>query len=141
MMSRRSKLEGVAREHGLLAVYLFGSRADDGQALLEGASVEGDGSDLDVGVVYRGREGPDFRRLASLQVELEEAFDPLRVDLVPLQRVDALFQFQAMDQGHRVLVTDSDAADYYELYVMNRAEELLPIQRRLEQETFGVSTA
>lgn len=140
-MKRRAELERVAREHGLLSVYLFGSRADDGLMLLEDQPVAGEGSDLDVGVVYRGREEPEFRRLGALQVGFEDVFDPLPVDLVPLQRVDALFQFQAMDQGHRVLATDSDAADYYELYVMNRAEELLPIQRRLEEETFGVSTA
>ncbi len=139
-MDRRAELDRIAREHGLLSVYLFGSRADDGLAVLGGRSVEREGSDLDVGVVYRGREEPDFRRLASLQVALEDVFDPLQVDLVPLQRVDALFQFQAMDEGHRVLATDSDAADYYELYIMNRAEELLPIQRRIEEETFGVST-
>ena len=139
-MDRRSELERAAREHGLLTVYLFGSRKDDGLALLEGRPVQAEGSDLDVGVVFRGREEPDFRRLAPLQVALEDVFEPLRVDLVPLQRVDALFQFRAMDEGHRVLATDSDAADYYELYVMNRAEELLPIQRRLEEETFGVST-
>ncbi len=139
-MDRRAELERVAREHGLLSVYLFGSRAGDGLALLQGGSAEREGSDLDVGVVYRGREEPDFRRLAPLQVALEDVFDPLRVDLVPLQRVDALFQFQAMDEGHRVLATDSDAADYYELYIMNCAEELLPIQRRIEEETFGVST-
>lgn len=139
-MGRLAELERVAREHSLLAVYLFGSRGDDGLALLQGRPVEGADSDLDVGVVFRGREEPDFRRLGPLQVALEEVFDPLRVDLVPLQRVDALFQFRAMDEGHRVLATDSDAADLYELYVMNRAEELLPIQRRLEEETFGVST-
>lgn len=140
MMDRRAELERVAREYGLLAVYLFGSRADEGLALLEGEGVQREGSDLDVGVVFRRREEPNFRRLGPLQVALEDVFEPVRVDLVPLQRVDALFQFRAMDEGHRVLATDSDAADLYELYVMNRAEELLPIQRRLEEEMFGVST-
>lgn len=139
-MDRRAELDRIAREHELLSIYLFGSRADDGLALLEGGSVDREGSDLDVGVVYRGRKEPELRRLALLQVALEDLFSPLRVDLVPLQRVDALFQFWAMDEGHRIVATDSDAADYYELYIMNRAEELLPIQRRIEEEIFGVST-
>lgn len=52
----------------------------------------------------------------------------------------ALFQYKAVD-GHRVAALDPVAADYYELYVMRRAAELLPIQRRLEEEEFGVSTA
>jgi hypothetical protein len=53
--------------------------------------------------------------------------------------VDALFQFAAI-QGHRVVVGDSTRADLFELYVMRRAAELLPIQRRIERELFGVTT-
>lgn len=96
-----------------------------------------EGSDLDVGVVFRGPGNPFV--LSQLQVDLEDVFSPLQVDLVPLHRVDALFQFSAID-GHRVAAADSDGADLYELVVMNRAEELLPIQRQIEIERFGVST-
>jgi predicted nucleotidyltransferase len=138
-MSRQEVLDKVCREHGLLAVYLFGSRADDGLRLLNGATVAGEGSDLDIGVVFRGPLR-DPRILSRLQVDLEDVFEPLRVDLVPLQRVDALFQFSAID-GHRIAAADSDEADRYELVVMNRAAELLPIQRRIEIERFGVSTS
>lgn len=138
-MRPRQRLDAICRELGLRAVYLFGSRADDGLSVLEGRIVDGEGSDLDVGVVFRDQEVP-VDRLGPLQVELEEVFAPLRVDLVPLQRVDALFRFEALD-GHRVAAPDPIAADYYELYVMRRAAELLPIERRLEEEEFGVSTA
>jgi predicted nucleotidyltransferase len=138
-MSRQEVLEKVCREHGLLAVYLFGSRADDGLRILNGATVAGEGSDLDIGVVFR-EPLRDPRILSRLQVDLEDVFEPLRIDLVPLQRVDALFQFSAID-GHRIAAADSDEADRYELVVMNRAAELLPIQRRIEIERFGVSTS
>jgi predicted nucleotidyltransferase len=138
-MDRESALNRLVREHGLLAVYLFGSRADDGLRLLNGATVAGEGSDLDIGVVFR-EPLRDPRILSRLQVDLEDVFEPLRVDLVPLQRVDALFQFSAID-GHRIAAADSDEADRYELVVMNRAAELLPIQRRIEIERFGVSTS
>ena len=138
---RQRKLTALCEEHELLSVYLFGSRSEDGLAVLRGETAEAAGSDLDVGVVYRGRDEPDFRRTGALQVELEDLFEPLRVDLVPLQKVDALFQFRAMDQGHRVAAPDSTRADFYELYVMRRASELLPIQRRLEEEEFGVVTS
>jgi predicted nucleotidyltransferase len=138
-MDRQEKLDQFCRKLGLLAVYLFGSRADDGLRLLRGGEASREGADLDVGIVFRGPLR-DPRVLSRLQVELEEIFEPLRVDLVPLQRVDALFQFSAID-GHRVAVTDSHEADEYELLVMNRAEELLPIQRQIEIERFGVSTS
>jgi predicted nucleotidyltransferase len=136
--SRQDLLGRICRERGLLAVYLFGSRADDGLRLLRGETVQAEGSDLDIGIVFRDPSwSPGI--LSWLQVDFEDLFEPLRVDLVPLQRVDALFQFNAID-GHRVTTTDSDQADRYELAVMSRAEELLPIQRQIEIERFGAST-
>jgi predicted nucleotidyltransferase len=137
MVGRIANLEATCREHGLLAVYLFGSRADDGLAVLRGAAVAREGSDLDVGVVFT--HGVDVGRLPVLQIALEDIFEPLRVDLVPLQRVDALFQFSAVD-GHRVAVTDTTRADLFELYVMRRAAEALPFERERERLLFGVTT-
>ncbi len=120
-------------------MYLFGSRADDGKKALAGDPIPAGASDLDVGVLFAD---PRFhpRVLTGLQIDLDEVFDPLRVDLVPLQRLDALFQFEAID-GHRVAAADPLAADEYELLVMRRAAELLPIERALERDMFGVSTA
>ncbi len=137
-MELQAQLKKTCENFDVLAVYLFGSRADDGLLLLRDRPVSAQGSDLDVGVVFPTLDRPRWR-LAELQVAMEEVFSPLRVDLVPLQRVDALFQWNAIN-GHRVAVTDSTGADEYELVVMRRAAELLPIQRRLEEETFGVST-
>lgn len=137
--SKREALDRICRDRGLLAVYLFGSRADDGLRLLAGEAVDRAGSDLDVGVAFRAPEAASFRILVQLQLEFEDLFEPLRVDLVPLHRVDPIFQFNAID-GHRIAAPDSDAADFYELRVMREASELLPIQRQLERELFGVST-
>lgn len=136
-MSRRAMLNAAAEEQGVLAVYLFGSRADDGLAMLQGGAVDAKGSDLDVGVVFESRV--DFGALATLQVAMEDVFEPLRVDLVPLQRVDAIFQFHAVD-GHLVFARDETKVNLYELEVMRRAAELVPIQREIEREVFGVST-
>jgi len=133
-----AQLAEACRALGIAAVYLFGSRADDGLRLLKGGEVDATGSDLDVGVWF-GSAGPS-RSLADVQVALEDVFAPLRVDLVPLDRVDALFQFRAIDR-HRVFAADHHAADQFELIVMRRAAELLPIQRAIERERFGVSTS
>jgi predicted nucleotidyltransferase len=135
--TRREMLKAACERHGVLAVYLFGSRADDGLAVLEGAAAA-KGSDIDVGVVF---ERHDFRPavLAALQVAMEDVFEPLRVDLVPLQRVDAIFQYHAID-GHRIFDRDSTRTAFYELEVMRNAAELLPIQRQIEMDAFGVST-
>lgn len=132
-------LSEICREFDLLSIYLFGSRADDGLRLLQRESVSAKDSDLDVGVFFVSRD-PEVDRLGELQIALEEIFEPLRVDLVPLDRVDPLFQFRAVD-GHRVAITDSTAADERELEVMRRAADLLPFQRQAELETFGVATS
>jgi predicted nucleotidyltransferase len=134
-----SGLESICREYGLLSVYLFGSRADDGLRRLRDEQVAAAGSDLDIGVFFESRN-VDVDRLASLQVALEDLFAPLRVDLVPLDRVDPLFQFRAID-GHRIATTDSTTADERELEVMRRAADLLPFQRQAELDLFGVSTS
>ena len=134
-----NELHEICREFGLLSVYLFGSRADDGLRLLRGEPVSAKGSDLDVGVFSMSRH-LEARPLGELQIALEEVFDPFRVDLVPLDRVDPLFQFRALD-GHRIATSASTAPDDRELEVMRRAADLLPFQRQAEIETFGVATS
>ena len=52
----------------------------------------------------------------------------------------ALFQFRAID-GHRVFAANPERADRHELVIMRRAAELLPIQRAIERERFGVATS
>ena len=138
-MSRLSTLEKQCRACGVLAVYLFGSQVSDGMRALADGDVDPGGSDLDVGVVFLGRDA-DVAALPLLQVAIEDACAPLRIDLVPLQRVDALFQFAAID-GERIFAADVDQADLYELVVMRKAAELLPIQRAIEHDRFGVSTS
>ncbi|HEV7667356.1 MAG TPA: nucleotidyltransferase domain-containing protein [Thermoanaerobaculia bacterium] len=137
-MDRHAEIERIAREHGLLAVYLFGSRADDGLKLLSGVDVERVGSDLDVGVVFR-QGNVHIERLFPVEDALESLLPEMRLDVVGLQRVDALFQFDAI-RGHRVAAPDPDVADSWELDVMRSAAELLPIQRANEIATFGFST-
>jgi predicted nucleotidyltransferase len=131
-------LEKPCRADGVLAVYLFGSRVSDGMRALAGGALDPARSDVDVGVVFLGRDA-HVAALSSLQVAIEDACAPLRIDLVPLQRVDALFQFAAID-GERVFAADVDQADLYELVVLRKAAELLPHQRAIERDRFGVST-
>ena len=138
-MDRLERLRALCSDFGLMAVYLFGSRSADGRRRLHGGRVNAAESDLDVGVFGRAGSIPP-ERMGALQVALEEVFAPLRVDMVPLDHVDPLFQFAAI-QGERVVAPDSTAADEKELEVMRRAADLLPVQRQLELEEFGVSTS
>ena len=82
----------------------------------------------------------DVDLLGELQVALEEVFEPLRVDLVPLDRVDLLFQFRAID-GHRIATygLDRDRREGARGHAPRR--RLLPFQRQAEIDTFGVATS
>jgi predicted nucleotidyltransferase len=136
IVTASERLAKLCERHGVLAVYLFGSRADDGLEILAGRPVAGGGSDLDVGLVFELPSHP--LAVADLQVAFEDLMAPMRVDLVPLRRLDPLFQFAAIS-GHRVAATDPTRADEYELEVMRMASELLPVQRRLDLDLFGVT--
>ncbi|HEX2645316.1 MAG TPA: nucleotidyltransferase domain-containing protein [Thermoanaerobaculia bacterium] len=133
-MASQEELDRISRDSGLLAVYLFGSRRDDGLRALAGDEVSGAGSDLDIGVVFQAQDF-GWEALARLQVQLEDLFTPLRIDLVPLQRVDSLFQARAID-GHRIAAPDSTAANEYELRVWRMAAESLFIRRQIEEDSF-----
>jgi predicted nucleotidyltransferase len=137
-MDRHAEIERIAQEHGLLAVYLFGSRAEDGLKLMSGELVERAGSDLDIGVVFRQGK-VHIERLFPVEDALEKLLPEMRLDVVGLQRVDALFQFDAI-RGYRVAAPDPDVADSWELDVMRSAAELLPIQRAKEIAIFGWAT-
>jgi len=126
-MSPQETLDRLCRDHGVLAVYLFGSRADDGLRLLRREGVSREGSDLQIGVMVRDDFDPLV--LSQFQEGLQHVFSPLKIDLIPLQDVDALTQFSAID-GHRVAVTDPDVADRLELAAMSMAEEMLWLQRQ-----------
>lgn len=138
MVGMSQPLDKLCDRHGLLAIYLFGSRADDGLRILAGDKQDRAGADLDVGVVH-SRLPDDPLALGGLQVELEDIFAPLRVDVVPLRQVDAIFQFNALS-GHRIAARDSTRADEYELEIMRQASELVAIQRRNEIDLYGFSS-
>lgn len=138
-MQHREEILDICRRFDLLAVYLFGSRADDGLRLIDGERVERGTADLDVGIVSVSPVVPALL-YSTLQVAFEDVFDPLAIDLVPLHHVDPLLAFSAID-GHRIAARDATAVDLFELDVMRRGAELLGIQRRLEHEIYGVSTS
>lgn len=138
-MDRRKALTIIREKYDLLAVYLFGSRADDGLRMMRGEPIEVTGSDLDIGIVFSKTE-PNPLQLGGIQIALSDIFSPLTVDVVPLHRVDPLFQYRAID-GHRIIESDQHRADIFELEVMRRAAELLPIQRQIEKDLFGVTTS
>lgn len=126
--------EKICKEYDLLAIYLFGSCADDGLSVLQGSKVEVRDPALSVGVVFPGYE-PEIPAdsLGAIQTDLEEILSPLRVEVVPLQQLNCLPEWDAIN-GHRVAAPDPVGAAYYEIYVARRAAEIRYFQQREERD-------
>jgi len=107
----------AAADGRILALYLFGSR---------GRGEHGEGSDVDVGALFR--EPVTLRDRLLLEDELERGLG-LSVDLVDAARASA---FLALDviRGERIFWDDEDRCDDFELYVMRRAGDLAPFERQ-----------
>jgi uncharacterized protein len=60
---------------------------------------------------------------------LEEFFGGLRVDLVCLSEADP-FAAAEIIRGERLFVSDGHEADEYELYILRRAGDLAPLERK-----------
>ena len=106
-------LQKKLRRLGVAVVYLYGS-----QALKRATRL----SDIDVGVVFKNPNLLTRRRRALLHTELLKYLEPVlapqgsqEMDLVFLQAASAVLQFEAINAGSPLFVSDSIfRADYEE---------------------------
>ncbi|HMB54817.1 MAG TPA: nucleotidyltransferase domain-containing protein [Thermoanaerobaculia bacterium] len=118
-----TRLEDLLRQEpdGLIAVYLYGSRARD---------TARDDSDVDLGVLYteppaRRFGGPPDRLAESLERELRT-----EVQVVVLNDAPADLVHRVLRDGVLVLETDRSARIRFEVAKRNEYFDLLPILRR-----------
>ncbi len=113
---------------GILAAYLFGSRAL-GREVPE--------SDVDVGVVL----DPAARHTAAARFEIRlrligdliHALGENDVDVVILNEIPAPFAAKILREGVRVHVSDPERAREFERDILLRAADLIPFLRRARQ--------
>jgi uncharacterized protein len=106
-------LEILRREMpDLVAVYLFGSAADD--------ALRPD-SDVDL-AVYAGMP-IDRTRLLILQEALAKAVGR-EVDLIDLAAVSTVLQVQAIGEGRAIDIRDPDAAGFFEVRILRDYQDL-----------------
>ena len=121
----------IASRYRLSAVYLFGSRAKEAAALLLHGS-EGlpeSGKDLDIAVLPGAQVVLSAREKVEISLGLEELFGSTRVDLVVLPEADPFLAVNAI-RSERVYCSDEHRADEYELYLLRRAGDLVPLERQ-----------
>jgi len=126
----RESLGDLAGQYELMAIYAFGSRAEEVAARMAGGEVEPtwSSSDIDIGVlpVANRRLSPQDR--VALTLALEDLFDVARVDLVILPEAPPYLALEVV-RGELLYTTDPDAEAEYQLYVLRRAGDLAPYQR------------
>lgn len=125
--------KGLARVSGryrLSVFYAFGSRAPEVAAFIRQKSDRLAKSDRDVDIAIL----PDIqvvlsaREKVEITLELEELFGVSRVDLVILPEADPFLAANAI-RGERIYCEDEHRADEYELFILRRAGDLIPLER------------
>jgi uncharacterized protein len=129
--SREDRLSEIARAFDLEIIYAFGSHAGDAlkwlkdeQFLLSISSP----SDLDIGIKPASRKKLSVKEKVHLAMALEDLFCVSRVDLVNLNVADSFLAANVI-RGERLYSKNVDLADEYDLYVLRRAGDLIPLER------------
>lgn len=138
-MSHRAKMHALCREHDLRIMYAFGSRAAEVKRWLEdeGAGLSTGVSDADIGVLPAKKLS--VRKKVEIAVALEDLLDVHRVDLVVLPEADPFVAAEVI-RGERLFADDEDAADEYDLYVLRRAGDLAPFEKKRIEMILGRSS-
>ena len=127
--ARHQQLRELCRRHRVGLLYAFGSRAREALAWMEGDAhgMTGD-SDVDLGARPRLGARWDVHQKVALAQDLERLLGCRRVDLCVLPEADPFVAAEVI-RGERLYAADEHDADEYELYVLRRAGDLLPLER------------
>jgi len=134
---RRISLIKICQQYQVSILYAFGSRARETRQWLDGELDHFLGSsDLDIGV----RAIPEETWSVKHKVRLAQAIEALtgcgRVDLVVLQEADPFLAAEII-KGERLYARDEFEADEYDLYILRRAGDLLPLERERQALILG----
>lgn len=121
------QLTKLCEQFSLDILYAFGSRGQDAaRFVLENLPMPTSASDLDIGVLPANRL--DVHQKVALAIALEDLFDVNRVDLVALPEADPFLAANVI-RGERLYERDSYQADEYDLYILRRAGDLIPLEQ------------
>ena len=131
MTERKQRLSQIAKKIGLDIIYAFGSRA---QEVAESLKRERSAlsisplSDVDIGVRPSSGRQLSVKEKVHLGMALEDLFSVNRVDLVVITEVDPFLAANII-RGERIYCKDEYEADEYDLYILRRAGDLVPLER------------
>ncbi len=130
-VKRKGKLNKICNDYGILALYIFGSMAEKVAVMFKDKKPGGITdplADIDVGVVFlKSPSSPEERikLYGRLYSELSEVFLPYKLDLIHLQEVGVILQFEAIN-GILVYSFDDDKRLEYEEKVIKFYQDWKP---------------
>jgi predicted nucleotidyltransferase len=126
----QDELARIARRYRLSSLYVFGSREKEVAELVrqKAGSLKRSTADVDIAVLPQPSVTLTVREKIEIILELEQLFDAPRVDLVVLPEADPFLTVNAI-RGERIYCDDQHRADEYELYILRRGGDLLPLER------------
>ena len=129
MMHLQHQLRQLCHEYNLVAIYAFGSRAKEIYARVVEHPVvtEYPESDVDIGVAPVRGHHLLAREKVTIAIVLEDAFDVGRVDLVVVPDVKPFLAAEIV-RGELLCTADADAEANFQLYVLRRANDLVPFE-------------
>jgi len=129
--SRNKRLRTIAEDFNLRIIYAFGSQAKEVYGWIRG-DVQGLNiplsSDLDIGVKPAPSKTLSIKEKVAVSMELEELFLVRYVDLLVIPEVDPFLAANIV-RGERLYCKDVYEADEYDLYILRRAGDLIPLER------------
>jgi predicted nucleotidyltransferase len=129
--SRNTKLSTIAGGFNLHIIYAFGSRAKEVHEWIKGSMQDLDipfSSDVDIGVKPAPSKTLSVKEKVAVSMELEELFSVRNVDLLVIPEVDPFLAANII-RGERLYCKDVHEADEYDLYILRRAGDLIPLER------------
>ena len=119
----------ISDQYSLSAIYVFGSRTEQGKFLIteENGFIRDVGADLDIGVLPQRQATLSTRDKARLTIELEDLFSISKIDLVSIPEANPFLAANII-RGERIYCGNENEVDEYELYVLRRAGDLIPLE-------------
>ncbi len=137
----QSALQAIAADYRLLAIYVFGSRAQEVAAAAGGDRVSPahPDSDVDIGVLPLRDHVLSAQDRVRLVHRRETLLQTPRIDLLVLPEAEAFLAADVV-RGELLLAVDLDAEAEAQLYYLRRAADLAPLLREQWRETIGGAT-
>lgn len=131
MEAPKKIISQISDESDLDIIYAFGSQAKAVARWIKGETSAlkiSSSSDVDIGVKPRLGKDLSIEEKVHLSILFEDLFAVNRVDLVVIPEADP-FLAASVIRGERIYCRDEYAADTYDLYVLRRAGDLVPLER------------